>query len=232
MNRVRVKICGIREAAEAEAAVEAGADALGFNFWPGSSRYVEPEKARGIIRSVGPFVSCVGVFVNERADKIRAVADKAGLDAIQLHGDEPPGFCLEFPNLKVIKALRVRAGFQPATLADYPAAAVLLDAAVPGSYGGTGERFDWGMAAEATGYARIILAGGLTPENVGEAIGSVRPFAVDVCSGVESEPGRKDLARLRRFMAAALAANTGLERQADTGVPAPVHTAGFLQGER
>lgn len=207
MVRVRVKICGVRTLEEAQAAIDAGADALGFNFWPRSPRYIELEAARNIIAAISPLVACVGVFVNEAPQLIRETVLKLGLSAVQLHGDESPEFCASFDAVKVIKAVRVTEGFDAATLKNYPVAAILLDAGVKGSYGGTGRRFDWRAAVEAKQYASIILAGGLTEDNVAEAITQVRPAAIDVCSGVEAEPGRKDLEKLRRFMAAVARAN-------------------------
>ena len=207
MNRVRVKICGIRNLEEARTAVEAGADALGFNLWPRSPRHVEPELAREIIAAISPFVTCVGVFVNEGAIRVRELALDLGLGAVQLHGDESPEFCAGLDSVKVIKALRVGPGFDPAMLESYRVSAILLDTRLKGSYGGTGRRFDWRFAIEARRHAPIILSGGLNEENVAEAIEQVRPSAIDVCSGVEAEPGRKDLDRLRSFMAAVDRAN-------------------------
>jgi phosphoribosylanthranilate isomerase len=207
MNRVRVKICGIRSLEEGMTAVEAGADALGFNLWPRSSRYVSPESAREIIAAISPFVSCVGVFVNEDAGRVQELALDLGLGAVQLHGDESPEFCASLDSVKVIKAIRVGPGFAPAMLKTYRVSAILLDTKVTGNYGGTGRRFDWRFAIEARHYSPIILSGGLNEENVAEAIEQVRPAAIDVCSGVEAEPGRKDLDKLRSFMAAVDRAN-------------------------
>jgi phosphoribosylanthranilate isomerase len=210
MNRVRVKICGIRSLEEARVAVEAGADALGFNFWEPSPRYVSPESAREVIAAMSPLVSCVGVFVNEDQERIKDLANTLGLSAVQLHGDESPEFCAALDSLKVIKAIRVASGFDARTITSYPVNAVLLDANIKGSYGGTGRQFDWRVAVEAKQYATIILAGGLNEDNVREAIEHVRPAAIDVCSGVEAEPGRKDLEKLRSFMAAVARANDSI----------------------
>jgi phosphoribosylanthranilate isomerase len=207
VNRVRVKICGVRTLEEARAAVAAGADALGFNFWPRSPRYVAPADAGGIARQLPPLVSLVGVFVNEERGRINATAATVGLHAIQLHGDEPPAFCEGFGGLRVIKALRVSADFDCRELERYAVAMILLDAGVKGSYGGTGQRFDWRTAIAAKRYAPLMLAGGLRADNVAEAITAVRPAAVDVCSGIEAEPGRKDLRKLREFMAEVARAN-------------------------
>ena len=200
MNRVKVKICGIRTLEEAETAIAAGADALGFNFWPRSARYVEPSVVQEFIRKLSPLVSTVGVFVNEDSDRIVDIASHLGLHAVQLHGDEPPDFCERLTNIKTIKALRVGQDFDLGVINRYRVNMVLLDSNVDGSYGGTGQRFDWRIAVEAKQLSPIILAGGLTLENVGEAIKQVQPDAIDVCSGVEAEPGRKDFAKIQKFM--------------------------------
>ena len=207
MSRVKVKICGVRTLDEARAAVEAGADALGFNFWPRSPRYIAPADAALIAAQLPPLVSLVGVFVNEQRERIIETAETAGLDAVQLHGDEPPEACEGFGRMPVIKALRVGDDFDCRTLERYPVAMILLDTRVKGAYGGTGHRFDWRKAIEAKRYAPLILAGGLRADNVAEAIASVRPAAVDVCSGIEAEPGRKDLRKLRELMAEVARAN-------------------------
>jgi phosphoribosylanthranilate isomerase len=200
--RVLVKICGITNWADARRAVEAGADALGFNFYPPSPRYVSPAQARRITDRLPKRVLAVGVFVNEPPARVRAIARAAGLDWVQLHGAEQPrevGQLAKFYD--VIKAFRVRPGFRPVRLARYRrAAAFLLDGFRSGLYGGTGRRFDWRIARRAKRYGRIVLAGGLAPENVAEAIACVRPFAIDVSSGVEAKPGKKDPARLRDLM--------------------------------
>lgn len=203
MRRVRIKICGIRTIDEARAAVDLGVDALGFNFYPGSARYIDPEAARSIIDAVNPLVSCIGVFVNEQPGRLIEIAEDVRLDGVQLHGDETPEYCLGLGGIRTIKALRVGVDFDLDSICRYSVGAVLLDAARRGQFGGTGARFDWSIAVEAKRFAPIILAGGLTVENVLDAITTVRPFAIDVCSGVEAEPGRKDLSKLRRFMEAA-----------------------------
>jgi phosphoribosylanthranilate isomerase len=207
MTRVRVKICGIRSLEEASAAVNLGADALGFNFWPPSPRYITPWAARNIICQLPPLITCVGVFVNETAETIKDVVSQAGLNAVQLHGDESPEFCESLGTMKVIKAIRVSADFDISSIKNYRVSAVLLDTKVAGNYGGTGQGFDWQVAREAKRFAPIILAGGITANNVADAIAMVRPMAVDVCSGVEAEPGRKDLNKLREFMEAVARAN-------------------------
>jgi phosphoribosylanthranilate isomerase len=206
---VRVKICGITRRDDALTAVAAGADALGFMFYERSPRFVAVEQAAAICRELPPLVTRVGVFVGASADFIRSTASACGLGAVQLHGGESPEFCRQFA-LPVIKAFRIRGPESLAGLAGYDTAAVLLDSYVPGQQGGTGARFDWSLAAEtATAGRPIFLAGGLTAENVAEAVRAVRPYAVDVSSGVESAPGCKDPEKVRRFIAAVRAAATG-----------------------
>ena len=207
MRRVKVKICGVRTLEEAQAAIDAGADALGFNFWPPGARHIEPAAAREVITNLSPIVSTVGVFVNDEPNRIVDVASDLGLSAVQLHGDESPEFCERLVSLKTIKAFRVGQDFDLSVIERYRVNMVLLDSSIEGSYGGTGRRFDWRIAMEAKRLAPIILAGGLTTENVWDAITHVRPAAIDVCSGVEAEPGRKDLDELRRFMAVVARAN-------------------------
>jgi phosphoribosylanthranilate isomerase len=198
----RVKICGITSWTDARLAIDAGADALGFNFYRPSQRFIEPEAAVRIIARMPKRVARVGIFVDESAEKVREIADAVGLDVVQLHGHERPFRVRQVSEFRpVIKAFRARPGFAPKRLALYPAAAAfLLDGYRPGLQGGTGMRFDWGLARRAARYGTIILAGGLRPENVVEAISRVRPYAIDVCSGVESRPGKKDPARLRELM--------------------------------
>ena len=207
---VRVKICGITNQADALAAVAAGVDALGFIFVPGTPRFGSVEQAAAIIRELPPFVAKVALFVDADTRTVAETIALTGVDTIQLHGDETPEFARQFLGaVKVIKAFRVRGA---ETLAQLPAFAdaadaLLLDAYVPGAKGGTGARFDWEHAVSAkTGGKPIILAGGLTPANVAEAVRGVRPYAVDVSSGVEDAPGKKDLAKIIEFIRAAKAA--------------------------
>ncbi len=207
MTRVKVKVCGVRTLEEAHTAVNAGADALGFNFWPQSARFIEPRAAREVVTNLSPIACTVGVFVNEDVNRIVDIASELGLSAIQLHGDESPDFCERLASIKTIKAIRVGRDFDLSVIEKYRVSMVLLDSSIEGSYGGTGQRFDWRVAVEAKRLAPIILAGGLTTENVWDAITYVRPAAIDVCSGVEAEPGRKDLEKLRRFMAVVARAN-------------------------
>ena len=200
---VRVKVCGITNLDDALVAIAAGADALGFNFWPESPRSIEPRQAAAIIAHLPPFVTPVGVFVNEERSRLGRLVRRTGVRAVQLHGEEPPEAvaALAANGWPVLKALAVGRGFQPQRLRQYSGvAAFLLDAEVKGKRGGTGKSFDWKLAGEANRYGRILLAGGLTPENVVEAIRLAQPYGVDVCTGVEKRPGVKDHARLREFL--------------------------------
>lgn len=194
----RVKICGITTVADALAAADAGADAVGLNFWPGSKRYVPPAAARDIVRALPPFVAAVGVFVNAGRDELLRAADASGVRVLQLHGDEPPELCASLP-LPVVKAIRVADARALAALAAYEVSAFLLDSPSAG-FGGSGRAFDWSLAAAAADAARVVLAGGLDPGNVAEAVRTVRPWAVDVASGVERSPGVKDPEKVRRFI--------------------------------
>jgi phosphoribosylanthranilate isomerase len=196
---VKVKICGITNVEDALHAADCGADALGFVFYDKSPRCLDPEAARGIIAELPPFVTAVGLFVNETPDRIRRITDFCGLDAIQLHGDEGPADC-DYAPRRVVKALRVKEAASLQRLDEYTVSAILLDAWVPGVYGGTGERLDWSLAAEVAGRRRTILAGGLTPENVTEAVRTVRSYAIDVSSGVEAAPGKKDPEKVAAFI--------------------------------
>lgn len=199
----RVKICGITRLEDARLAIELGAAALGFNFYPPSPRYIEPRRAAEIIRQLPPFVTSVGIFADEDDEvRVAGAAREAGVTAIQLRGPKLPPTNGALAGYPVILAVAVGAGFKPEELGRFTARAFLLDAFDPNLLGGTGKTFDWRLAREAKQYGNIILAGGLTPENVGQAIREVRPFAVDVASGVESAPGVKDEARLRAFFAA------------------------------
>lgn len=204
---VRVKICGITNLDDALHAAACGADALGLVFYPASSRCVTVEAAAAICAGLPPFVTRVGLFVNETPERIRAVVARCGLDAVQLHGDESPADCLLTP-LRVIKGVRPAAGAEPGDWDAYRVSALLVDAAVPGAYGGTGERADWAVAARLAARRRVILAGGLTAGNVAAAIAAVRPYAVDVASGVEREPGKKDPEKVAAFIRAARECHT------------------------
>jgi phosphoribosylanthranilate isomerase len=201
---VRIKICGITNLEDALLAAELGADALGFIFYPQSPRKVTPETAQEIIAQLPPFVASVGVFVDEEAAVVRDLAARVGLDWVQLHGQESPEYCRSLGR-RVIKGFRIQNADSLILLADYRGAAqaLLLDTYTKGQVGGTGTAFDWRLAREAKQYGRIILAGGLTPENVAQAIAAAQPAAVDAASGTEAAPGRKDPAKLRAFFKAA-----------------------------
>jgi phosphoribosylanthranilate isomerase len=210
MARVRIKICGVTHPDDVRAAADAGADAVGFNFYPRSSRYVAPGTAETLVRATPPLVAPVGVFVEATADEMRTTASRLGLRAVQWHGDALPP-AADLSPVPLIVAARVRgpqclAGIREVIAArrtaSVPFAAVLIDAHVPGQYGGTGQTAPWDLLAGFDPGVPVILAGGLTPENVGEAIRIVRPWGVDVAGGVESSPGRKDADKLGRFVEA------------------------------
>jgi phosphoribosylanthranilate isomerase len=197
----RVKICGITSLADARVAVDAGADALGFNFYAKSPRHLTIPAAAEISSQLPSFILRVGVFVNAKENEIKRAIGECGLAMLQFHGDEPPEFCLQF-GLMSMKAFRIRNAQSVKELPKYPTAAWLLDAYSAGTRGGTGEKFNWALAVEAQKFGTpIFLAGGLTPDNVAAAVRQVRPFGVDVASGVESAPGKKDHARVRAFIA-------------------------------
>ena len=198
---VRVKICGITRMEDALSAADAGVSAVGFIFVPSSPRVIAPETARTIIRSLPPFVTPVGVFVNASRGEILKTLETTGIQCLQLHGEETPADVEGYP-LPVYKAFRVGPGFDPGLLGDFRIQACLLDAFVKSAHGGTGQTFDWGVAVRAKRYTRVILSGGITPDNVGAAIRRVRPYAVDVSSGVETAPGIKDRAKIIRLVEA------------------------------
>jgi phosphoribosylanthranilate isomerase len=197
----RVKICGITSAEDAAVAVEAGADALGFVFVPGTPRLVHPDVARRIVMDLPPFVTTVGVFVDQPLDNVLHIAEHCRLQAVQLHGDEPEEYSRSIP-VRVIRAIRVRDARDLTPIATYPAHAFLLDAFVEGRAGGTGTPISWDLARQAKGKVPIILSGGLRPETVAQAVRVVRPYGVDVSSGVETSPGRKGREKVREFIAA------------------------------
>jgi phosphoribosylanthranilate isomerase len=205
-HKVRVKICGVTQLEDAVAAAEAGADALGFNFYPKSPRYLSLAKAAGILKKLPPLVGRVGVFVNPTQAEVERALSSMRLDWLQFSGDEDYDFVSRFPADMVIKAFRVTAkGDLKACVPFLGSAAILLDARSEGAYGGTGKAFPWEIAKLAKKrFARpLVLAGGLRPDNVAEAVRMVRPWAVDVASGVESSPGKKDREKMRRFIQAA-----------------------------
>lgn len=204
----KIKICGMTNSDDAWVAVEAGADMIGLIFYPPSPRYVSPRQAQRIVSRLPASCRAVGVFVNEDIETITRIADDAGVHVVQLHGTEPPAVCrqLRWP---VFKTFRFTAGVRPEMMQDYQVKAFLIEGFHSAYYGGSGTLADWCQTATLHQYGRIILAGGLTPDNVGEAIRRVRPYAVDVCSGVECQPGQKDWVKVRAFIAAAQAASIG-----------------------
>jgi len=198
-----VKICGITNRDDALAAIEAGANALGFNFYPHSPRFLPVERAWELLADLPAGPLKVGVFVNEPADRVEAIASRLGLDVVQLYGDE-----VQWPaGMRVWRALRVAPDWDPARLEDSRAEAFLLDAAPAGIWGGSGMTFDWSLARHPK--AKVIIAGGLDESNVREAVRRARPWGVDACSRLERAPGRKDHARMQRFIREALAALSG-----------------------
>ena len=196
---VKIKICGITALDDALHAIDCGADALGFVFYEGSPRVITAEKAQAIIAELPPFVTVVGLFVNAKPDIVQAIADNCGLDLIQYHGDESPETVRLAPR-RAIRALRVRESDTFDEINRYPASGLLLDAWVAGAFGGTGVLCNWAIAAEIAKNRPVILAGGLTPENVATAIQTVRPYGVDVSSGVEISPGKKDHVKVAAFI--------------------------------
>jgi phosphoribosylanthranilate isomerase len=198
---VFVKICGVRTLDDALAVAAAGADAIGFNFWPGSKRYLTVDEAARIAARLPPTLRRFGVFVDADPATIEAAFTSGAIDTAQLHGDEPPAQCRPFAG-RYVKALRLRDDASLDTLAGYDCALVLVDADAPG-YGGSGQRADWALARAAASRRDVLLAGGLTPDNVAAAIAAVQPFGVDVAGGVERAPGVKDHARVAAFVAAA-----------------------------
>ena len=195
-----LKICGITSWEGAAAAIDAGATWLGFNFHPPSPRYLPPEQARSIADRLPRSVTSVGVFVNRPAPSdVQTIMDLAGMQIAQLHGDEDPAYCRALGAERVIKAFRAGPDFVPSEVLAYPVAWVLLDGYHPHLYGGTGRQVDWSVAAEVARLAPLFLAGGISPETVGEAIRQVHPFALDVNSGVERAPGVKDASRLAQL---------------------------------
>ncbi len=205
-----VKICGITNLEDARLSVEAGADALGFNFYRPSPRYIDPDAARQIIEQLPDSVLTVGIFVNEESPaQVEQMASEAGVSALQLHGDESPDYCRELANRYVIKVLAAGNDFKPEDALDYDVQAIMLDAFDSKLRGGTGRTIDWARARQTRNLVpRLILAGGLTPENVGEAIAAVNPYGVDACSALESTPGKKIHERVMAFINAARVAST------------------------
>jgi phosphoribosylanthranilate isomerase len=198
MIAVKVKICGITNVEDALAAIEMGADLIGFNFYPQSKRYVTPDQARAIIDKLPTFVDIAGIFVNAAGEHVRAVAKMCSLNWVQLHGDETPEYCeaLRWISAKVIKAIRVKDVADIERANDYYTDAILLDAFHPEEYGGTGQKFDWNLVRRLQ--TRVFLAGGITPENAVEAV-EVGVYGIDICSGIESSPGKKDHEKMQKL---------------------------------
>ncbi len=197
--RIKVKICGTTSLKDAFLAVESGADAIGFIFYKMSPRNISQKEAKEIILQLPPFIETVGVFVNETSDKINRIAEQCKLNSIQLHGEESPALCRRVKR-KVIKAFRVKNADSLKSIASYDVSGFLLDSYNGGSKGGTGQVFDWNLALRVKKQGPVILAGGLNPYNVYTAIHRVRPYGVDVCSGVEKSPGIKDHEKIREFI--------------------------------
>jgi phosphoribosylanthranilate isomerase len=193
---MKVKICGITNVHDALDAAELGADALGFVFVKSSPRYIAPKASRKIIQGLPPFVVPVGVFADMVYEDILDIIEQTGIACVQLHGEETPQQLAKYP-VPVYKSLRVDSSFNPEILHRYKGSAYLLDTKISGELGGTGQTFDWELAVKAKEYGRIILAGGLTPENIVDAVRQVQPYAVDINSGVEERPGKKSLAKLK-----------------------------------
>jgi len=194
----KVKICGLMNLEDAMIAAESGADALGFVLYSKSPRCIKPKAVKEIVRQLPPYLTTVGVFANANVDEIVDVMDECGLDLAQLQGDELPSLC-ERLGSKAIKAIRVKDLNSLTSMKSYSVRAFVLDTYRPENFGGTGKQFDWDLAVEAKQYGRVILAGGLNPENVREAIQKVRPYGVDVSSGVECRIGKKDPEKVRQF---------------------------------
>ena len=217
-----MKICGIRRAEDAEAAVQAGASALGFNFWKGTPRYIFPREAARILSAVPRDIWTVAVFVDETPERVLEIAAETGVSVLQFHGSESPEYLDRLESYLKIKAVKVGSDFRPEQISRYrSASAFLLDGFVAGMHGGTGKTFDWSQAQKAKAFGKIILAGGLKASNVGEAVRQVCPWGVDVCSGVETEPGKKDPHRIRQFVQSVRAA----ELQAAGDEMGPVDSA-------
>jgi phosphoribosylanthranilate isomerase len=207
----RVKICGITSAEDARDAVLLGADAIGLNFYANSPRYIDASGAAKIIESLPPLVTVVGVFVNHPdPQNLEDFALSLGLHAVQLHGNETPDYCSMIQRVRVIKALRVDSNFRVDTLRSYGSRTFLLDACSNDQFGGTGKKFNWDLVFGANAFGSIIVAGGLNPDNVAQAVGTLHPYGVDVASGVESKPGKKDYEKMRRFIEAVHRADVAL----------------------
>jgi phosphoribosylanthranilate isomerase len=207
----RVKICGITDFEDARDAVLLGASAIGLNFYEKSPRYIDASHASKIIEHLPPFVTVVGVFVNHPdPQNLEDFALSLGLHAVQLHGNESPDYCSMIQRVKVIKAFRVDSNFRVDTLRNHGSGTFLLDACSQDLFGGTGKIFNWQQVYGANAFGSIVIAGGLTPDNVSDAVQQLHPFGVDVASGVESAPGKKDYEKMRRFIEAVQRADVAL----------------------
>ena len=195
---MEIKICGITDLAHAYFSIDCGADALGFIFYRKSIRYIAPERVKQIVQKLPSGIAKVGVFVNQEVDEVKGITRFCRLDLIQLHGDESPGYCNQFPASSLIKALSRPADIRK--IEDYPVRAFLVDAREQNHYGGTGKNSDWGLARRMKETHPVILAGGLNRENIEEAINFVRPCAVDINSGVEISPGKKDPGKIKEII--------------------------------
>ena len=207
-DNIRVKICGLTNLKDAMTAVEAGADALGFVLYQQSPRAIGPEEVKTIIRRLPPYVTTVGVFADPKEDELRDAFDNWGLSLAQLQGDETPELCDQFPG-RVVKAIRVRDKKSLEAMCYFRVRAFVLDTYQPDQLGGTGHTFDWALAKYAKQFGPVILAGGLTPKNVADAIRTVRPIAVDVSSGVEAKLRKKDPKKVKQFIEQATQAFAG-----------------------
>ncbi len=219
---VEIKICGITNMNDALIAAECGVDALGFIFYPKSQRYVDRAKAKKIIQGLSCEISKVGVFVNHEVREVKEIAQLCGLDLIQLHGDESPHYCAQFPASSLIKAVSFQTEEEVGELRNYRVRAVLMDARDPGRYGGTGKISDWRLAIMVKETRPLILAGGLNKNNIRKAIETVRPQAVDISSGVEISPGEKDPRKIKEMVRIA--------REIDAPSPQPSPSRGESEG--
>jgi phosphoribosylanthranilate isomerase len=198
---MKVKVCGVTSYEDAALVLDEGVDALGFNFYPSSPRYIRPEDARAIVRRIPPFAVTVGLFVNvAKPGLVEKTARAAGVQILQLHGDETPDYCRELKEWPLIKAFRVGPDGIPAGIDQYPVQGILFDSKDDALFGGTGKIFQWDLVRDLRRFKPVLLAGGLRPDNVLDAIRTVNPYALDVCSGIESAPGRKDAVKLKQFM--------------------------------
>ena len=212
----RIKICGITNLDDGLEAIAAGVDALGFVFVPNTPRYITPSQAKLVIKQLPPFITNVGLFVDSEIDEIEDIVNHCKLDAVQLHGNESPEMCSQISlQTKVIKSFHVKKELQVLRneIANYRVAAYLLDTFIKGKAGGTGQTFDWRIAEGLS--QRIILAGGLTPDNIGTAIAQLQPYGVDVSSGVEKSPGKKDTNKIHSFVRQVRKANLIIEKNAE-----------------